>query len=57
MKARPLALVLTVLGILFLVAALARVAVGAVLFLIAAGLFLLAIGAGTWGRKGSTEGR
>jgi hypothetical protein len=57
MKVSPLVLILAVLGVIFFVAAVARVAVGAMLFLAAAGLFLLALGISTRGRKRTTESR
>lgn len=51
MKVSPIVLILAVLGVIFFVAAVARVAVGAMLFLAAAGLFLLALGISTRGRR------
>ena len=47
MKTRPLVWILALLGVILFVAAVARVAAGVLLFLVAAGLFLLALGLNT----------
>lgn len=53
----PVVLILAFLGVIVFIAAVARVAVGALLFLAAAGLFLLALGISTRGRRRDQAGR
>lgn len=57
MKASPVVLILAFLGVVVLVAAVAKFALGAMLFLAAAGLFLLALGLSVRGGKKTPVGR